>query len=183
MGELFGMATRMAAALAVMAVGLSGCGGQRPLELAPVTGIVMYDGKPVEGAVVEFVQDQSPTRSMGFTNDSGQFSLTSMRPDDGAPVGKHKVLVTKRTKPARPAESPAAVSLDSISDPVERRKASIIASQQERPPAAQAAAQRTSQATSPKDLLPTKYAKHETSDLEFVVEPNKQNSFQIVLTD
>lgn len=162
---------------------VSGCGGgSSGPELAPVKGIVLYDGQPVEGCVVEFLKAGSPTRSMGFTDESGQFELTSFAPGDGAPVGTNQVIVFKRTKPTHTASvTPEAVSLETISDPNERRLASMTNSVDQKLAAASLATGKGAQKQ--RDLLPPKYADAGTSDLEFEVTSGGPNDFQIVLTD
>ena len=156
---------------------LSGCAdGPLKPELAPVKGIVLLDGKPIEGCVVEFLQKGSPTRSMGFTDESGRFELTSFAPGDGASVGTNQVTVTKRTKPTHSASVAAeSVSLDTISDPDERRLASMKNNVAEKSAAASDKVRR--------DLLPPKYASAETTDLKYEVTAVGPNDFQIILTD
>lgn len=161
---------------------ICGCGGgsSRP-TLAPVNGIVLYAGRPVEGAVVEFLQEKSPVRSMGYTDANGGFQLTSYVTRDGAPLGLNKVAVTKRTKVDHPgAAEPETVPLESISDPHERRQASMKNSVEKKFAADPGGAGKNAK---PRDLLPVKYAKTETSGLEFTVKAGADNMFQIVLTD
>ena len=161
----------------------SGCGGGSGApELAPAKGIVMYDGQPVDGCVVEFLMEGSSTRSMGFTDESGQFELTSFAPGDGAPVGTNQVTVSKRTKPTHSAAvAPEPVALETISDPNERRLASMKNSVIQKPTADGAAGGKAAQKR--RDLLPAKYADPKTSELEFEVTSGGPNDFQIILTD
>ena len=160
---------------------MAGCSGDDAPQLAPVSGIVLYNGQPVNGAVVEFVQPGAPLRSIGVTDDSGAFKITSMSPGDGAIVGMNKVTVIKRTKVNHPAaDSSPTVPLDSIADPNERRLASMKNSVAEKTAASEAVRE---QSKKPSDLLPPKFAKTETSGLEFDVQPNGPNEFQIVLSD
>lgn len=65
------------------------------LSLSPVTGKVLFQGKPAEGAVVVLHPvDKSVTiRPKGFVGPDGTFKLTSYLPGDGAPRGEHKVTV------------------------------------------------------------------------------------------
>lgn len=172
--------------VAVVSVGLfvmslSGCGEKGP-RIAPVSGVVLYDGKPVEGATVEFVVPGAPFRSVGSTDDDGAFEITSLKPGDGATVGTNKVTVTKRTKSTAgtPAAEPVIVDLESISDPEERRMAASKNSVIQKTAAHESGAATQQR---PRDLLPAKYAKVETSGLEFEVEAGQANEFQIVLSD
>lgn len=64
--------------------------------LAPVTGRVMFNGTPVESAMVEFIQEGAPFRSAGRTDAHGRFMLTSLTEGDGAPIGTHRVVIRVR---------------------------------------------------------------------------------------
>jgi hypothetical protein len=159
---------------------MAGCGGTTKLNLAPVSGIVLYDGQPVVGAVVEFIQTGSPVRSVAITDDQGAFTLTSLKPGDGALVGINQVTVTKRTKSEHPAATAPSAPIESISDPHERRLASMNSSVAAK---SAAAAVNTPNGKRPRDLLPAKYAAAKTSGLEYEVVEGMENSFQIVLAD
>jgi hypothetical protein len=76
-----------------VAVLQAGCGDS--LNLAPTTGTVTYNGKPVEGANVTFVPEKGPIGT-GTTDAAGKYSITT----DGKPgaiVGKHGVMIGKFT--------------------------------------------------------------------------------------
>ncbi len=88
----------------VMAVALSGCGtGQFPV--APVSGVVMCDGKPVPGALVYFAPQQSGDNALvgkvglGVVDDQGKFTVRTYGSDDGAVVGMHDVRVERGNGP------------------------------------------------------------------------------------
>jgi hypothetical protein len=71
---------------------LAGCGGT---TLKPATGTITYNGAPVADASVAFTSEKNPIAT-GTTDASGTFSLsTNGKP--GAPLGAHKVTVTKST--------------------------------------------------------------------------------------
>ena len=82
-------------------VGL-GCGGPR---VAPVSGVVTLDGKPLAHASVSF-QPISPAKgvnpgagSQGETDDNGAFTLRVVGEGrDGAYVGRHRVEIAKYTR-------------------------------------------------------------------------------------
>lgn len=77
---------------------LTGC-ESRP-KYAPVSGRVTLDGKPLAGAFVYFqpvAAEGSVTApapgSSGPTDSNGQFVLKGTGGEDGAWVGKHKVMI------------------------------------------------------------------------------------------
>jgi len=71
----------------------SGCGA-KPV---PVNGVVLLDGKPVEDATVTFVTADGKMSANGFTDASGNFSL-SVADQPGAFPGEYKVVVVKTPK-------------------------------------------------------------------------------------
>ena len=75
---------------------LSGCGGgsDRP-ETVPVTGTVLYNGKPVEKAIVSFSCEGAPRSATGVTDAEGKFTLSTFGLNDGAIVGTHVITVNK----------------------------------------------------------------------------------------
>ena len=82
--------------LVIIATLLAGCDDGRP-ERAPVSGIVTYQGKPVEGARVTFYCPGARPASAS-TDADGRFTLWTYDPADGAVAGTHAVTVVK-TKP------------------------------------------------------------------------------------
>lgn len=70
---------------------LSGCAEKR-IEVFPVSGKIVYQGKPPVGATVvlhpvnALDSDFAPT---GTVKDDGSFAITSYDPDDGAPLGDY----------------------------------------------------------------------------------------------
>ena len=84
---------------------LCGCGGP---QMAPVKGRVMFNGKPVKSAAVTFSpagaagQKETGKPGTGFTDEDGNFQLSTFSNYDGALVGNHAVLVTlDDTNPAK----------------------------------------------------------------------------------
>ncbi len=79
---------------------LAGCGGgagDAP-ELAPASGTVLYNDKPISGATVTFIIEGKPLAT-GLTNAEGKFTITTGgRP--GAPVGSAKVSIAKASAAA-----------------------------------------------------------------------------------
>ncbi len=75
-----------------------GCGEKGP-RLAPVSGTVTLDGKPLAKVIVTFVPVEGGVSSSGVTDESGSYSLAcSLGP--GAVVGKHRVYVQSQAPSA-----------------------------------------------------------------------------------
>jgi hypothetical protein len=76
-----------------------GCGGSK--TLAPVSGVVTLDGKPLPDAYVAFEPvennngpNKAPTTSGGQTDENGAYSLKAVTGEKGALVGSHKVRIS-----------------------------------------------------------------------------------------
>lgn len=93
-----------------------GCGGADRPSLVKVSGKVLLDGKPVEGATVYFKRESPDPKyrrpSRATTNTQGEFTPGTYGSDDGIPPGKYKVGVMKTEYVDKPAnfneENPAA---------------------------------------------------------------------------
>jgi hypothetical protein len=78
---------------------LCGCGGQSEFPIAPVSGVVTCEGKPVPGAQVFFEPLQTGESALvgkqGYAaaNEKGEFVITTYDSGDGAVIGKHAVHV------------------------------------------------------------------------------------------
>jgi hypothetical protein len=79
----------------------AGCGGT-PYKVAPVSGRVLLDGRPLPKAAVMFIPaagaaggKETLPSSTGLTDESGHYSLVlnSGSKAEGAVVGKHKVVI------------------------------------------------------------------------------------------
>jgi hypothetical protein len=82
---------------------IAGCGSAQGLQR--VTGKVTLDGKPLEGAAVEFqptAQGGSP--SYGVTDAGGAFKLMFTIDKEGAMLGDHTVRISK-TEGAKATET------------------------------------------------------------------------------
>lgn len=77
---------------------LVGCGGSEGPAIAPVKGIVTFNGKPLEGAEVTFRVKDSARFSVGLTNDKGEYRLTTLNTDDGALVGENLISIRQISK-------------------------------------------------------------------------------------
>jgi hypothetical protein len=67
-----------------------GCGGS---GVAPVSGHVTLDGRPLEHADITFQPDGSQRPSVGRTEADGRYELAYKRGEPGALVGNHTVRI------------------------------------------------------------------------------------------
>jgi hypothetical protein len=85
--------------IAIGAITLAAIGCQSSAGLAPVSGKITLDGKPLAAAHVVFQPEssgKSPSTggSYAFTNENGEYTLRSFEGDQaGAAVGTHKVQI------------------------------------------------------------------------------------------
>ena len=83
-----------------LVIAACGCGGGP--RLAPVSGQVKLDGKPLPDAQVTFRPDSKEVHpgppSSGMTDAEGRFTLRTADGHDGAVVGAHKVRISLRAK-------------------------------------------------------------------------------------
>jgi hypothetical protein len=74
----------------------TGC-ESRPYGLAPVSGVVTLDGKPVPGSSVSFQPQGTSTNpgpgSVGKCDESGRYELETIRREPGAVPGPHAVRI------------------------------------------------------------------------------------------
>ncbi len=95
----------------------AGCGGsgdewseKRP-AVAPASGTLTYQQKPVEGATVMLAPDPTSGQTYGaaaMTDSNGRFELSAFPPEVGVVPGKYLVAVSKVQAPAVAATDPAA---------------------------------------------------------------------------
>jgi hypothetical protein len=89
---------------ALSACASSGCGDGRAPTF-PVSGQVLVNGKPAEGAFVVFhpkdggEKEKNVPRPYATTNAEGKFQLTTYEEEDGAPAGNYRVSVVWRPVP------------------------------------------------------------------------------------
>jgi hypothetical protein len=132
------------------------------ISVSTVTGEVIYNGKPVENALISFVP-QSPNGrgASGQSESNGTFILlTQGATKNGVIPGSYKILVSKITE------------IDESGNEVKRQVTGGFDpnNMQEQKMYPQ------------KNLLPEKYAKEETTDLTATVE-KKKNHFKLELKD
>jgi hypothetical protein len=86
-------------------VTMTGCGGGP--QFVPVQGIVTLDGKPIAGAALNFSPQAGGEPSVGVTDEQGHFSLKTIRDQQGAIVGKHRISIFRaKMVPLKPGETP-----------------------------------------------------------------------------
>lgn len=133
-----------------VAVTITACG--RGPNIAPVSGLVTLDGKPVAGAAVLFMPVEGGVPARAATKDDGSFALTTFEEKDGALVGRHRVAVSKVETTG------ATAGADGLSGKLDGRRM---------------------RATS---VTPERYGAPATSGLEATVKRGGKNSFEFRLT-
>ena len=75
---------------------LAGCGGG-PDKLFPVRGVISFeDGQPARelaGGTVTFDSEELHKSATGKIQDDGSYQLTSVKKNDGAVLGRYKVMI------------------------------------------------------------------------------------------
>jgi len=151
-GTNFEVRAVMALCAAALAMA-SGCGDNDGIgKRYPVTGMVNYDGKPVEKGTITFTPDRAEGgRVASGTITNGSYSLTTQAPNDGALPGSYKVSVVAK----KPDESVKVAPNQGGSG---RNPANIL-----------------KVAKAAKDLVPTKFSSPEKSGLTAVVKEQSNN--------
>jgi hypothetical protein len=74
---------------------LAGCGDSLPVadieKVAPVSGTLTYQGKPLPGYRVTFLPIDGKRAATGVSDAQGKFTMGTNDAGDGAPPGQHKV--------------------------------------------------------------------------------------------
>jgi len=91
------------------AIACAGCGGS-DFDMAPVSGTVTLDGKPLEGATILFIPvasggSETGPASSGVTDAEGKFTLMGPGETAGAVLGKHQVMITTVSEEGGDSES------------------------------------------------------------------------------
>jgi hypothetical protein len=140
---------------------VSGC-NSAPDNIAPASGIVTLDGKPVAEARVMFYPVGGARSSHATTNDKGEFKVSTFGVHDGALVGRHLVTVTKIDTAAQvkvdPAEGYMGAGYGAMMSPEALKKNA-----------------------KPKQTLPAKYATKESSGIEVEIVKGQTNNFPLNL--
>ena len=82
-------------ALVVAVVGCAARSANQP-EIAPVSGTVTMDGKPLGGVAVVFESDRG-VLSFGNTDDEGRYTVSYIRSARGAGLGRNVVRIRTPT--------------------------------------------------------------------------------------
>ena len=78
----------------LLLLALPGCGGSG-LDTVPVTGRVTYQGAPLASGTITFAPEEPKVgrAAWGYLDAEGQYSLTTVRMNDGALPGNYRVAV------------------------------------------------------------------------------------------
>ena len=145
-------------ALSLLTVLWAGCGGPERPNMAPVSGVVSFQGQPLVGAQVSFHNDKSPRVASGVTDAQGKFTLTTFDPGDGAIIGEHRVSIAK-------LQGASELSSASAADPTAAYGSGM------------AAAASGKMSTLQKNELPAKFANPTSSGLTVTVSKEGPNEF------
>jgi hypothetical protein len=78
-----------------------GCGGGSANPIAPASGVVTLDGKPIEGVSILLIPKEGTSSgriSYGLTDAEGRFELRVSPDQSGAIIGTHWVQLEKLTQ-------------------------------------------------------------------------------------
>lgn len=146
----------------LLSVGCGKTAGDIP-PTAPVSGVVLLDGKPVDGAMVVFAPvGGGRYGAYAITDSAGRFELKASEDVKGAVPGKYRVQVTKLVREG-------AGSQFLVQEDLEHALKAGGAS-------------RPGQEGQTKNVLPQKYANPETSGIEVTVPQGGLSNLEIKLT-
>lgn len=148
----------------------TGCSVEEGEPKHPVTGTVVWKGKPVEGAIVAFTPATGGAPASAVTDATGVFRLTTKVSGDGAVAGEYSVTVAKyQSTVDEPTPAPSA---DAKADPFDITN--------EYPTGYDEMEESELAAAISKNLLPPKYAQATTSGLTAtVVEGDNQINLEL----
>ena len=101
----------------LLLVALVGCAGDDLEPVYPVTGVVTFKGKPVEGAIVAFTPTEGGTAASGITDASGVYKLTTRSSGDGAVKGKYAITIAKYDTRLEEKKASEATPAGELADP------------------------------------------------------------------
>ncbi|MBN9518824.1 carboxypeptidase regulatory-like domain-containing protein [bacterium] len=85
--------------LLLLPLGLAGCGGADGGPKTAVSGKVTLKGKPVSGAVVQFVPTAKGEAASARTDGDGKYQLVASKGGTGVAPGDYKVVISKVVGP------------------------------------------------------------------------------------
>jgi hypothetical protein len=91
--------TLSALASVVLALTVLGCGGNGRLPTAPVSGTVTFESAPVPTGSLLFVPEGGGPSAQGNIDAEGRYTLGTYTTNDGAILGRFKVMITAFTQP------------------------------------------------------------------------------------
>jgi len=146
-------------ALAALLMITVGCSGSKFPKTYPVTGVVTYNGDPVENAVVTLIPvDPAGRSASGETDAQGEFSVKTYHGPANQPLGAlegdYSIIVSK---------------VEAQKFPDNLTPEELMEAQKKMPP--------------PKSLLPLSYSNAKTSDLKATIERGKPTKLVLELKD
>lgn len=123
----FGMLMRGSLfALSLVSIGITGCGGGT--SLVQVTGKVLVDGQPADGAIVLFHPESDALGSVptAVADASGEFKPVT-NTDTGIPVGNYRVTVSWPDPAMRQGAGGAQFGMSDERDPPDLLKGKYVA--------------------------------------------------------
>jgi hypothetical protein len=144
---------------------LAGCGKREKIQKpVPVKGVVLFKGKPLANAQVNFIASGASMPSTGRTNDAGEFELTMFKTGDGALEGVNKVTVAVHSAEQNIMATPDPLKLatgkaENLPDLTQRRK----------------------NEADPKTIIPKIYSDTVNSPLSWTVKPGGDSSVKLEL--
>jgi hypothetical protein len=78
---------------------LLGCAGGSKIEMAEVSGKVLYKGKPLTGGLITFISEKGAVPATDVIEENGQYKIS-------APVGDVKIAVDNRMLEKKPHKGP-----------------------------------------------------------------------------
>ncbi|TFH50017.1 MAG: hypothetical protein E4H01_03125 [Lysobacterales bacterium] len=156
----------------LLAIYSVGCESPQLPNLAKAEGVVTYNDKPVEGAIVTMQNSQGV--ATGSTDDQGKFAMMFVQGGKGypgAPIGKLTVAVTKTESTeivdVIPVPEKTASEEETKAYSAELEEASI----------------KHSKAAPPKSLIPERYGNAKTSGLKVELSTEGNTDIKLVLSD
>lgn len=148
-----------------------GCSSETasPVKTYPASGKVTLNGRPLEGATVNFIPADGKGSSVGTTDKDGMYKLTTYRSDDGAPAGQYKVSIVKYDAANPPPAAttgppPNEIDFSNYAPPSNSPNAPAVVP------------------TNTKETIPAKYANADSSGLRGMIDPadpKNENNFDL----